>query len=140
MFFQSGLAELAIYSPFFIAGGLIVGGIFLLKLGLVITKAESKTNFKWVAISFLLQYGLTLLMSTPILLDMILAFAKGTSYEGPSEGTMAMAIIFSIVLVINIINIIHKPGLKRSIIVALLILGPIVGSNFIIFRNIGIFM
>ncbi|MHA2392821.1 MAG: hypothetical protein ACXAEX_12815 [Promethearchaeota archaeon] len=133
--------ELAIYTPFFIAGGLLVGGIFLLKLGLVITKAESKTNFKWVAISFLLQYGITLFLSSPILLGMILEMAGGPPFDyEPDPAFIAIAIIFSIILVINITNIIHKPGLKRSIIVGLLIFGPIVGSNFLIFQNIGIFI
>lgn len=140
MMFQNILAELAIYTPFFIAGGFIIGGILLLKLGLVITKAESKTSFKWVVISFLIQYGITLFLSTPMLLDMILAVASGPvyNYQGPSGGIIAMVVIFSVFIIVNMINTMHKPGLKRSIVIALMLLAPIVSSNYLIFSNIGI--
>jgi len=44
--------------PFIIAILLICGDILILKIGLTITKAEEKKNFKWVAGSFGIQFGL----------------------------------------------------------------------------------
>jgi hypothetical protein len=73
MFFQT---EMDKFAPFIIAGVMIFGGIVILKIGLAITKAESKTNFKWVAGSYLIQYGVTLFVSSPMLLDMFLSIAE----------------------------------------------------------------
>lgn len=142
MYFQADSMEFGKYIPFVIAGILILGGIIILKIGLAITKAQSKTNFKWVAGSYLIQYGVTFFVSTPMLLDMVLSAmeCKGVPscyYEGPDPGYIAMAVIFSIILVLNLINLIHKPGLKRAFILTLLILGPIIWANYLIFRYIG---
>ena len=52
MFFQN----MNLIGPIISAVFLIFIGILLFKFGLAVAKAESKTNFKWVAISFLLQY------------------------------------------------------------------------------------
>ncbi|MHA2038568.1 MAG: hypothetical protein ACW972_10560 [Promethearchaeota archaeon] len=136
MFFQ--LPDINEILPFIIAAVIIFGGIVLFKIGLAVTKADSKTDFKWVAISFLLQYGVTLFISAPMLLDMVLTLATNPfNYRGPDPGVIAMVVIFSSFISVNLINMIHKPGIKRSIIVALLILGPIIGSNYIIFSNLG---
>ena len=142
MYFQGNSMEFGKYVPFVIAGILIFAGIIILKIGLAITKAQSKTSFKWVAGSYLIQYAVTLFLSSPMLLNMILSQMKcielGTPdcyYEGDG-GLIGMAVIFSVILVLNLINIIHKPGLKRSFILTLLILGPIIGSNVLIFSNI----
>jgi hypothetical protein len=142
MYFQGDSIDISKYIPFIIAGILILGGIIILKIGLAIAKAQSKTNFKWVAISYILQYGVTLFVSTPMLLEMILqsmecAGGGSCDYMGPDPGFIAMSVIFSVVLVLNLINLIHKPGLKRSFILTLLVLGPIIGANYLIFRNIG---
>ncbi|MFW9822217.1 MAG: hypothetical protein ACFFE4_04750 [Candidatus Thorarchaeota archaeon] len=127
------------YVPFIIAAVLIFGGIIIFKIGLSATKAESKTSFKWVAGSFLIQYGVTLFISAPMLLDMLLAYAIGPpfDYQGPPPGIIAIVVIFSMFIVVNLINMLHKPGIVRSIIIAILILGPIVGSNYLIFSNLG---
>ncbi len=137
MFFQFPSIE-EIF-PFIIATIIIISGILLFKIGLVVTKAESKTNFKWVAVSFLLQYGVTLFISAPMLLDMVLTFMTGPTYNyrGPDPGIIAMVVIFSAFIVVNLINMIHKPGIKRSIVITLLILGPIIGSNYLIFSSLG---
>ncbi|MFX1454572.1 MAG: hypothetical protein ACFFDB_04295 [Promethearchaeota archaeon] len=127
------------YLPFIVAVVFILVGIIIFKIGLSITKAESKTSFKWVTTSFLIQYGVTLFISAPMLLDMLLAYANGSSsnYQGPPSGIIAIVIVFSMFIVVNLINLLHKPGIVRSIIIAILILGPIVYSNYIIFSNLG---
>ena len=140
MFFQDNLTEIEKFGPFIIAAIMIFGGIIILKIGLAITKAESKTNFKWVAISYLILYGVTLFVSTPMLLDMFLSEMEcmgDDCYYETDGGLIGLSVIFSTFLVLNLINIIHKPGLARSFILTLLILGPIIGANYLIFSNIG---
>lgn len=128
------------YIPFIIAGVLLASGVIILKVALVITKAESKTDMKWVAGSFFIQYGVTLFIILPMLLDMIIAFMSGSynGYKGPPPLLIAMVVIFSTFIVANLINTIHKPGIIRSLVITLSILGPIIGSTYIIFDNIGI--
>ena len=137
MFFQ--IIDIDKYMPFIIAGVLLASGVIILKVALVITKAESKTDMKWVAGSFFIQYGVTLFISLPMQLDMIIAFMSGSSYnnEGPPPSLLAIVVIFSTFVVVNLINTIHKPGIIRSFIIALMTLGPIIGSNYLIFRYIG---
>ena len=139
MLFQPTIPDIQDIMPFIIAALLIVGGIIIFKMSLVATKAESKTSFKWVAGSFLIQFGVTLFISAPMLLDMVLASMVGTSNnnQGPEPGSIAMVVIFSTFIVVNLINMMHKPGIIRSIIIALLILGPIIGSTYLIFDNLG---
>jgi len=125
--------------PFIIAGVLLASGVIILKVALVITKAESKTDMKWVAGSFFIQTGVTLFITLPMQLDMILAFMSGSysNYDGPPPLVIAMVVIFSTFIVVNLINTIHKPGIIRSLVITLMILGPIIGSSYIIFSNIG---
>jgi len=140
MFFQDNLTEIEKFVPFIIAAVMIFGGIIILKIGLAITKAESKTNFKWVVISYLILYGVTLFVSTPMLLDMFLSEMEcmgDDCYYETDGGLIGLSVIFSTFLVLNLINIIHKPGLARSFILTLLILGPIIGANVLIFSSIG---
>ena len=127
------------YIPFIIAGVLLGSGVLILKIGLAVTKAESKTNMKWVAGSFFIQYGVTLFITLPMQLDMILAFMSGSysSYQGPPPSLIAIVVIFSTFIVVNLINTIHKPGIIRSFIIALMILGPIIISSYLVFSNIG---
>ncbi len=123
---------------YIIAGVLLVSGVIILKVGLVITKAESKTNMKWVLGSFFIQFGVTLFISLPMQLDMMLAFVSGSSnqYGGPPPLLIAIVVISSTFVVVNLINAIHKPGLIRSLVITLLILGPIIGSSYLIFNTI----
>jgi len=143
MFFQDNLTEIEKFGPFIIAAIMIFGGIIILKIGLAITKAESKTNFKWVSISYLILYGVTLFVSSPMLLDMFLSEMEciqselSDCYYETDGGIIAISVFFSVFLVLNLINVIHKPGLARSFILTLLILGPVIGANVLIFSNIG---
>ena len=138
MFFQI-IPDIVTLQPFIFAILLIISGMIILKIGLAVTKAESNTNFKWIAGSFFIQYGVSLFISAPMLLNMVLALTTGSSnnYRGPDPGSMAMSITFSILISVNLINMIHKPGIKRSIVIALLIVGPIFYSSYLIFSNLG---
>jgi len=120
--------------PFIIAILLICGDILILKIGLTITKAEEKKNFKWVAGSFGIQFGLIFFISTP----MILGGATGAfSNGGPEPFLIALTVIFSAFIDLHIINIIHKIGMKRSLIITILIMGPITYAMYLIGSNIG---
>jgi hypothetical protein len=127
------------YIPFIIAGVLLGCGVIILKVALAVTKAESKTNMKWIAGSFFIQFGVILFISTPMLFDMFLHpnFGKPNFVYPMPPSLIAMIVIFSIFVVVNLINTIHKPGIIRSFIITLLILGPIIVSSYLIFNNIG---
>ena len=96
------------------------GDILLLKLGLTITKARERTRMKWVAVSFLIQFGVIFIISSPLFL---LGFA-GKFDGGP--GVVIPIIILCTFIDLNVINVIHQVGLKHSLIVVSIILLPIV--------------
>ncbi|UCC20690.1 MAG: hypothetical protein JSV62_05235 [Promethearchaeota archaeon] len=123
--------------PFIIAIILLVADIFILKFGLAITKAEDKTNFKWVAGSFGIQLGLIFFISLPMLLSGLMGAYQD---EGPHPAIIALTIIFSAFIDLNIVNVLHKIGMKRSLVIVLLILGPLSYAMYLINSNIGTFI
>jgi len=127
MFFnilQMGMGSLYEYRELIIIVVLIVVDIFLLKFSLLLTKAEYRTRIKWVGVSFLVQFGAIFLVSSPIL---ILGFAGALSdFSGPPFQLIIPAILASVFLDFNLINVIHKVGLKRSLLVSVIILVPII--------------
>ena len=137
MFFQTGMPSLDEIIPIIIAVSLIVGDIFILKIGLAITKAEEKTNFKWVAGSFGIQFGLILFISIPMILG---GWTGQYSAGGPHPALIALTVIFSAFIDINIINIIHKIGMKRSLIISILIMGPVTYAMYLLGSNLGSFI
>jgi hypothetical protein len=134
MIFQLNLPPIEEMLPFIIAISLICGDIVIFKICLTISKAEVKSSFKWVAASFGLQFGLIFFISTPIILEGI---TSGFSNGGPDPGLIVLVVIFSFFIDLNLINVIHKIGLKRSLLVAILIMGPITYSMYLIGSNLG---
>lgn len=120
--------------PFIIALVLILADILILKLALLLTNAEVKTNIKWVAYSYLIQFGIIFFISLPMLL---LGFMGAYEDGGPHPAIIALTIIFSAFIDLNIINIIHKPGIKRSLIITLLIIVPLSYAMYLINSNLG---
>ncbi len=94
--------------------------ILLLKIGLAITKAKMRTKMKWVAVSFLIQFGVIFIISSPMF---ILGFAG--EFKG-DLGLVIPIIILCTFIDLNVINVIHQVGLKRSLIVVSIIIIPIV--------------
>ncbi len=120
--------------PIIIAVCLLVGDIFILKLGLTITKAQEKTNFKWVAGSFGIQFGLIFFISTP----MILGGWTGQYTTGePPIALIIITVILCAFIDLNVINIIHKIGIVRALIIALLIIGPVTYAMYLLGSNLG---
>jgi hypothetical protein len=127
---QMGLGWIGEYEEIILSGVLIVVDIFLLKLGLFLMKSEYRTKIKWVGISFLIQFGAIFFISSPMLiLGFTGAFSDGSSTSGgggPPAGLIVLAIVGSTFLDFNLINVIHKIGLKKSLLVTVIILVPII--------------
>ncbi len=119
---QTGMTSIGDYEEIIFSVILIVVDIFLLKIGLLVAKAEYRTKIKWVGVSFLIQFGAIFFISSPML---ILGFT-GAFHEGPPAGFIILAIVGSAFLDLNLINVIHKIGLKRSFFVTIIILVPII--------------
>ena len=100
--------------------GIVFGDILLLKLGLIMTKAEVRRKFKWVVYSFFIQFGMIFFIGSPL---MILGFIG--AFRGDPAAIIAVSIL-GLFIDINIINILHKIGLKRALIVGLLIVAPMI--------------
>lgn len=94
--------------------------ILLLRLGLGITNAKKRTRMKWVALSFLIQFGVIFIISSPMFL---LGFSG--AFDG-DPGIIIPIIILCTFIDLNIINVIHQVGLKRSLVVVLIIILPII--------------
>ena len=118
-FLQMGLPSIGELIPFIIMGVLAAGDMLLLKLALVVTKAQKRTRMKWVAGSFAIQFGIIFIISSPLFL---LGFMG--AFQGQPEAIIPI-IILSVFIDINVINVLHQVGLKRSFGILLFIIGPI---------------
>ena len=132
MLFQFPLSQGMI--EIIIAVCLLVVDIFILKIGLAITKAQEKTNFKWVAGSFGIQFALIFFISTPMILG---GWTGLYSTGGPPIPLIVLIVIFCAFIDLNVINILHKVGMVRALIIAILILGPVTFAMFLLGENLG---
>ena len=119
-----------------------VGFIFsvlLLKLGLRFVKAERRRTFKWTAISFFLQVLVIFMIGSPFIL---LGFANALNDKGPPIGIIIFMVIIAIFIDMNVINVIHRTGLLKSLWPFLLMVVPIVATiGFgIMIKNLGLFI
>jgi len=105
--------------PIILMVAFAAGDILLLKLGLAITKSQKRTRMKWVAGSFLIQFGVVFIISSPLFLLGIMG-----AYHGEPGGLVPI-ILLSIFIDFNVINILHQIGLKRSLVVVILTFAPI---------------
>lgn len=126
MFFQLGLPSGVELSLIITAASLIIFDMLLLKIGLAITKAQVKKNMKWVAGSWAIQFGVIFLISSPIFL-----YAMIGRFHG-EESIIIPVVIFSLFIDTNIINLIHRVGIKRSIVVVLFVVGPLISAMYML--------
>jgi len=117
---QNGAPPMEDIIPIVIIVVSILGDILIFKIGLAISKAEIKKGLKWVAISFLIQFGAVFFISSPIMLMGIAGAMDGP----PDVGLIVTIIIFSVFIDFNLINIIHKIGMKKSIVIGIIIFIP----------------
>ncbi|MFX1502008.1 MAG: hypothetical protein ACFFDH_13675 [Promethearchaeota archaeon] len=122
MFFESPFSKMDPSGQIGLTIGLIFIDILLLKLALIITNAQEKRNIKWVVGSFGIQFGIVFFISSPLILyGMIGAFQEGGEWR-----IIPLVIIFSVFIDLNVVNILHKIGLKRSLVVMIFVVVPIV--------------
>ncbi len=121
-FLQTGTISMNELFPLIFIVAVAVGDILLLKLGLVITKAKIRTRIKWVAGSFAIQFAIIFIISSPL----FLLGAMGAFNDDGPGGIIIIIILLSAFIDINIVNILHQIGLKRSFIIVVMILVPIV--------------
>jgi len=99
----------------------------LLKIGLIITKAEVKREWKWVLASSFIQAGLSFFIMAPIFINM---FAEMGSEYGPEGDDMA-GLIFGMLALgmfinLQVINVLHQIGMKRALIIFVLEIIPVI--------------
>ena len=122
IFLQNGTFSMKELFPIILIVAVAAGDILLLKLGLVITKAQKKTRIKWVAGSFLIQFAIIFIISSPLFL-----LGSMGAFNGDGPGAIIIIIIIlSAFIDLNIVNILHQTGLKRSLIIVVIVLVPIV--------------
>ena len=119
-FLQMGFPSTGELIPFIIMGILAVADIFLLKLALVVTKAEKRNKMKWVAGSFAIQFGIIFIISSPLF---FLGFMG--NFQGDLDAIIPIVILSSFVD-LNVINVLHQVGLKRSLGILLLTFIPLI--------------
>ncbi len=130
---QMGTSSMDFLSPIILMVAFAAGDILLLKLGLVITKSQKRTRMKWVAGSFLIQFGIVFIISSPLFLLGIMG-----AYHGEPQGLVPI-ILLSIFIDFNVINILHQVGLKRSLVVGILTFAPIMLIMVVFGSNLGNF-
>ncbi|MBD3255949.1 MAG: hypothetical protein GF383_12705 [Candidatus Lokiarchaeota archaeon] len=120
MLLQVGPGQTAIYIMLPVLFGL---ALLLLKLGLVLTKAEVRTGFKWVLASFGLQVGLFFFVASPLIL---IGITGGFGEAGPNFILIVLFSILALFIDINFLNIFHRLGIKRALIVFIMIIIPFI--------------
>ncbi|MFX1364851.1 MAG: hypothetical protein ACFFCE_07380 [Promethearchaeota archaeon] len=111
---------------------LILIDILLLKLTLIITNAQEKRKMKWVAGSFGIQFGIIFFIASPVIL-----YGMIGKIEGEVIVIVIVLSIFSIFIDLNVINVIHKIGLKKSFVVVIFVAGPIIFAMYLIGQSLG---
>lgn len=75
---------------------------------------------KWVAGSFAIQFGIIFIISSPLFL---LGFMG--KFKGEPDAIIPI-VILSLFIDINVINVLHQVGLKRSFVILLLTFVPLI--------------
>ncbi|MHA1255606.1 MAG: hypothetical protein ACTSPS_08420 [Promethearchaeota archaeon] len=119
-FLQMGTPSIGELIPFIIMGVVAAGDILLLKLALVVTKAQKRTRMKWVAGSFAIQFGIVFIISSPLF---FLGFMG--KFQGEPDAIIPI-VILSLFIDLNVINVLHQVGLKRSFGILLLTFVPLI--------------
>lgn len=102
-------------------------GLILLKIGLVVTKAETRTRFKWLLASFGIQVGMFFFVGSPmILLGISGAFGPG----GPAVILIIIFLVLALFIQVHVLNIIHHLGIKRALLVFGLMAIPFLFVSF----------
>ena len=106
---------------YFIVGAIIIGmvltDLIMMKLGLAMVKADARTQFKWVVASFLIQILTIFIVISPLILIIALGLV-------PPISNIIIFGVLALFIEINVINILHKTGFGRAIVVFIMIVIP----------------
>ena len=125
LFFQmSGAFQTGLY--FGVLIGFIIG-LIMLKIGLVITKADVRNSFKWVLASFGIQVGMFFFVASPlIIMGLSGAFDEG----GPAVVLIIIFLILALFIDLHLLNVLHQLGFKKALLVFGLMAIPFVFVSF----------
>jgi len=98
-------------------------------LGLKITRADSKANFKWVLISFPIQLVIIFIIMLPMIL---MGMAGAFNDTDPPISAIIFTLVIAIFISINSINIFHRTGIAKALLVFFLMLIPLIIGGVII--------
>jgi len=102
-------------------------GLILLKIGLVISKAETRTGIKWLLGSFGIQVGMFFFVGSPLILSGISgAFGE----QGPEIILIIIFLVLALFIEVNLLNILHRLGIKRALLVFGLMVAPFLIVSF----------
>ena len=102
-------------------------GLILLKIGLVISKAETRTGFKWLLGSFGIQVGMFFFVGSPLIL---LGISGAFGEQGPEIILIIIFLVLALFIEVNLLNILHRLGLKRALLVFALMVAPFLIVSF----------
>lgn len=126
LIFQDGGWDFGPYTPFIISGMvfaiMIVSWIPILKIGLIITHAEAKRGWKWVIVSACIQAGVVFFIMFPYFLTSFTGEMEG----GPDIGLIIGLMCLGLFIDLHMINVLHRIGLKRALLVFVLEIIPVV--------------
>jgi len=108
-------------------GMMATSWIPILKVGLIITKAEVKREWKWVLTSSFIQAGLSFFIMAPIFINM---FTYTGEDHGPDMDQMIGLIIgllaLGMFINLQVINVFHQVGMKRALIIFVMEIIPVI--------------
>jgi hypothetical protein len=103
--------------------------IILLKVGVKVSKAEKRTNLKWILGSLLIQIGVIAFIGLPFIL---MGITGEFNERGlPLEFLIPLSII-GLIVEINLINAIHESGIGGSILIFILFILPMIFLIYIL--------
>lgn len=115
MLFQTEIPVEVIIQTIIVSVASLIG-ILLLKLGLVIVKAEKKTGMKQVLIYYIIYLG------TIMFIMLQLMFIEMRGFDIVAILGLSILAVF---IVTNMINIFHDTGIKKAIFITVLLIIPI---------------
>lgn len=104
-------------------------GLILLKVGLVITKAEARTGFRWLLASFGIQVGMFFFVGSPMIL---LGISGAFGEQGPEVILIIIFLVLALFIDLHVLNIVHQLGIKRALLVFGLMAIPFLIVSFAI--------
>ena len=118
---------MGMYLPFIFAGitlgMMIICWIPILKIGLKFAHSEVMNGWKGVVGSASLQAGAVFFIMFPIFLD---SFLGEMQEGGPDIPTLLGLMSLGLLVDLNLINVLHRIGIKRAIIIFIVEIIPVI--------------